>query len=584
MITFDYWWLLPLAAVLPALVVWLVVRGDRDRRDRMTRLGDESVVQRLLPPTMPASARSRAWRLALAGGLAGIGLAGPRWGTEQTIVRSSGLDMVLALDASLSMMANDDKPTRMERMKQEVRRLRAMSGGDRVGMIAFAGRSYVLSPLTVDAGALDLFLDNLDPSVVGQAGSSLARAIRQGTDLLSLTKGGADKALIIMSDGEAFEPIEDVTAEARRAGLQGISLVTVGFGTQPGSRIPLLPPGCTDARRACGAGAPFKKDQDGQVVITSYHPEYLRAAAEAANGTFIDAQHSDKATLVRAALASLRRQQRLSSAGETRTPRFQWFLLPALLLLAFDTIRNERVRRRASIAAEPTPYASAMPPKPRAGSREPLAATAVALALLLGACAAQNRIDSAQRAFHGGQPAKAAQLFRGAIDAGDKSVYTLYNYGTSLLAADSLRLAAEVLERATESQVEEVRYRALFNLGLARLKEGLALPQQQAAEPLDAALATYKKVLLLRSGDQDAKWNYELALRKKQQGGGGGGGGSGNNNPSPSPEDQSDKPSGGLGQKQAEQLLGSAAREERDVQQKRQQKSKVEPPPGGKDW
>src|SRR6185436_1338999 len=121
-----------------------------------------------------------------------------------------GIDMVFALDASLSMLAADDKPSRLARMKQEVRRLRDMSRGDRVGLIAFAGRSYVLSPLTVDAGALDLFLDNLEPSVVGQAGSSLAKAIRQGTDLLLLTKGGADRALIVMSDGEAFEPVEEV--------------------------------------------------------------------------------------------------------------------------------------------------------------------------------------------------------------------------------------------------------------------------------------------------------------------------------------------------------------------------------------
>ena len=211
-------------------------------------------------------------------------------------------------------------------------------------------------------------------------------------------------------------------------------------------------------------------------------------------------------------------------------------------------------------------------------------ATGVILMMVVSGCTGRSRIDSAASAFHGGQPAKAAQLYRGAIDDGDKTVYTLYNYGTSLLAADSLRLAAEVLERAAESPIEEIRYRALFNLGLSHLRRGLDAPPQQASEPLDAAMATYKKVLLLRAGDADAKWNYELALRERQKGGGGGGGGSNENNPSPSPEQQSEKPSGGLGEKQAEQLLGSAAREERDVQQKRQQKSRVEPPPGGKDW
>jgi Ca-activated chloride channel homolog len=557
-VTFDYLWLLPLAIVLPIAIVWLLARADRQRRARLSRLGELEIVRRLLPPNAMRSMRWRAIRLATAGALVGVGIAGPRWGTEQTIVRSRGIDMVFALDASLSMMATDERPNRLTRMKQEVRRLRAMSRGDRVGVIAFAGRSYVLSPLTIDAGALDLFLDNLDPSVVGQAGSSLARAIRQGTDLLLLTKSGADRALVVMSDGEAFEAVEDVVAEARRAGQQGISLVTVGFGTTEGSTIPV---------REGGGGATVpKRDDNGQVVVTRYQPEFLRSAAQAANGTFIDATQSDKATRVRAALASLRRQQRVASAGETKTPRYQWFLLPAILLLVLDTLLSERRGRR----------------KHHAAAAEPAAIAAMLLFLLVG-CARQSSSAAAARAYHAKQYAQAAIMYRRVIESGDRTGPTLYNYGTSLLAADSLTPATEVLERAAESRDPELRYRSLFNLGLAHLKRGLSAPPQQANEPLDAALAAYKKVLLLRSGDLDAKWNYELALRKKQQGGGGGGG-SGEANPSPSPEAQAPKPSGGLGERQAEQLLGSAAREERDVQAKRQRQSRVEPPPGGKDW
>lgn len=556
--SFDYLWLLPLAVILPAAIVWLVSRADRQRRARLTRFGELEIVRRLLPPSAMRSVRWRVARLATAGALVGIAVAGPRWGTEQTIVRSRGIDMVLALDASLSMLAGDDRPSRLARMKQEVRRLRAMSRGDRVGVIAFAGRSYVLSPLTVDAGALDLFLDNLDPSVVGQAGSSLAKAIRQGTDLLLLTKSGADRALVLMSDGEAFEAVEDVVAEARRAGQQNISLVTVGFGSSAGSTIPVKE----------GNTNTVKRDENGQVVITRYQPEFLRSAAQAANGTFIDAAESDKATRVRAALASLRRQQRVASAGETKTPRYQWFLLPAVLLIALDTLLAERRGRR---------------PRPRAAVVEP-ALAAVLLFVLLG-CARQTGNVAAARAYNAKQYAQAAAAYRRVIDQGDKTGETLYNYGTSLLAADSLAPAAEVLERTAESRDAELRYRSLFNLGLSHLKRGLAAPSQQADEPLDAALAAYKKVLLLRSGDLDAKWNYELALRKKQQsGGGGGGGGSGQAQQSPSPQAQAPKPSGGLGERQAEQLLGSAAREERDVQAKRQRQSRVEPPPGGKDW
>jgi len=556
-VSFDYLWLLPLAVVLPAAVVWLLHRADRRRRERLARLGEINIVSRLVPPSATRSLRPRALRLASAGALIGVGIAGPRWGTEQTIMRSSGIDMVFALDASLSMMATDERPNRLTEMKQEVRRLRAMSRGDRVGLIAFAGRSYVLSPLTIDAGALDLFLDNLDPSVVGQAGSSLARAIRQGTDLLSLTKGGADKALVVMSDGEAFEDIQDVVTEARRAGEAGISVVTVGFGTTEGSNIPIRENG----------QATLKRDDAGSIVVTRYQPEYLEAAAQGANGTFIPSEQGDKATRVRAALASLRRQQRAAAAGETQTPRYQWFLLPAVLLLLLDTLLNERRGRRkgATAAASHTAPVAAM------------------LLFMLVGCAHQSNTAAAARAYHGKQFTQSAALYRRAVEQGDRTPPTLYNYGTALLAADSLTTAVEVLERAAESPDAELRYRALFNMGLAHLQRGLNAPPQQAGEPLDAALAAYKKVLLLRSDDMDAKWNYELALRKKQEGGGGGGGGGGSES-QPSPEQQNPQPSGGLGERQAEQLLGSAAREERDVQARRQQRSRSEPPPGGKDW
>jgi Ca-activated chloride channel family protein len=555
-VTFDYIWLLPLAVLLPAFIVWLLRRSDAQRRARLARLGDPTIVARLLPPAAMQSPKWRIARLGIAGALIGIGVAGPRWGTEQTIVRARGLDLVFALDASLSMMGTDARPNRLGEMKQEVRRLRAMSRGDRVGLIAFAGRAYVLSPLTIDAGALDLFLDNLDPSVVGQAGSSLAKAIHNGVNLLLLTKTGADRALIVMSDGEAFEPVEEVVAEARRAGQQGIHLVTVGFGTEEGSRIPIRE----------GATNTFKRDDNGQIVVTRYHPEFLRAAAEAASGTFIEAGQGDKATRVRAALASLRRQQRVTSAGETRTPRYQWFLLPAILLLIADTLLVERRGRRR---------------KDIPGARE-AAPIAAMLLLMLGGCAGSNKNPAAARAYHAKQYPRAAALYRSMISGGDRTAATMYNFGTSLLSADSLAPAAEALERAAETRDPEIRYRALFNLGLAHLKRGLALPPQQADEPLDAALGAYKKVLLLRSDDLDAKWNYELALRKKQSGGGGGGGGE--SNPSPSPQSEAPRPSGGLSERQAQQLLGSAAREERDVQSQRQRQTRAEPPPGGKDW
>ncbi|HZF67811.1 MAG TPA: VWA domain-containing protein, partial [Gemmatirosa sp.] len=334
---FQLPWLLPLALLLPAVVVGCVLAWGRRRAARVARLGDPALVARLTPERLLIGVRGRAARLGAAAFLGGVALAGPRWGLERNVVRSSGIDVVVAVDASLSMLAPDERPTRLERAKQEVRRLRALAPGDRTALVAFAGRSYILTPLTTDAGALNLFLDNLDPSVVGQAGSSLARAIRQSTELLQSTKSGSDRAIVVLSDGEGFEPVEDVRTAAEEAAQAGIALVTVGFGTPAGSTIPVR----------VGTAMTTKRDADGNVVVTRYEPALLQAAAQAARGTFIPAQATDKAARVRAALAGLKAQRRALDAGQDLTPRFAWFLAPAVLLLLLDTWRTGRPRRTA---------------------------------------------------------------------------------------------------------------------------------------------------------------------------------------------------------------------------------------------
>ncbi|MEO8563070.1 MAG: VWA domain-containing protein [bacterium] len=549
-------WLLALADVLPVIFVVLLRRARTQRARRLQRLGSLDVVRRLVPASTFSAGGWRAARLSLAAAFAGVAIAGPQWGVERSTVRSTGVDLVLAVDASLSMLATDVKPNRLERVKQEIRRLRALSPGDRVGLLAFAGRSYVLSPITVDGGALDLFLDNLDPSVVGQAGSSIAQAIGQGTSLLALTKSGADRALVVMSDGEGFEPQDELIAAAQRAKAQGVSLVTVGFGTAQGSTIPI-----TDGRTATQ-----KRDDKGDIVVTHYRPELLQAAATAATGTFIPAEATDKAARIKSALARLRTKSRATLGGEDRTPRFQWFLLPAVLLLWLDTILGgRRGRRRRRAAAAETALAASL------------------LLTLVTSCGGSQAAVDASTAFRAKQYPRAAALYAQIVRSGDASPGALYNYGTALIPADSLAAAAEMLDRAAEKADPEVRYRARFNAGFTHLVRGLAAHGDSADAELKPALADYKKVLLQRPSDPDAKWNYELALRKQKQSGGGGGGG-GQSNASPAPAQQEPKPQPTLAQRQAEQLLGSAEREEREVQGKKQQQNRPEPPPGGKDW
>jgi Ca-activated chloride channel homolog len=445
---------------------------------------------------------------------------------------------VLALDASLSMLATDEKPSRLQAMKQDIDRLRDLSPGDRFALLAFAGRSYILTPLTVDNSALDLFLENLDPSIVGQGGSSLASALRQATNLLALNKAQGDKAIILMSDGEGFDNPDEVLSEARRAREMGFTIIAVGFGTPEGSTIPVLE----------NRVVTQKRDENGNVVVTHYDPALLKGIADEAKGVFIDARAPDKAGRIRLALNNLRANPRSIVSGENLGVQFQWFVLAALLFLALDTFLQTRRRRRRAVAA---------------------AATTAAMLLLT--------TTSCRRS-----PPR------------DKPGIALYNTGTTLLTRDSLMQAIPPLTKAVDSKDLEVRHHSRFNLGLDYLVQGLKA-KDSAAAPLDSALYRYKQVLEVAVADSDARWNYELALRQKKAGGGGGGGGAGggggggqSKTPSPAPAESQNpspapKPVPGMTPQQAEAVLNAAEDRETDVQGKRQKKN-VPTPPRGKDW
>lgn len=557
-IVLDSPWALAFGLVLPLLVFVMLAWRERQRRTRLARYGDPSATARLLG-NVNFKNPWRTVRLLSATLLLGLAMAGPRWGLAGGAVSGRGIDMAIALDASLSMTATDEKPSRLERMKQEVRRLRAMSRADRVALIAFAGRSYILTPLTSDDGAIELFLDNLDPSVVGQAGSSLSRAIRQGTELLLASDGGSDRALVLMSDGEAFEPVEDIQLAAQEAGQKGVSLVTVGFGTTQGSTIPIRD----------GTVVREKRDDEGKVVITKYDPKTLEAAAKAAGGSFVDAGVSDKAARIRSALRTLRTSRRMSDTREDHVPRFAWLLVPALLLLLLDSLLAERGTRVVSF---PTPP---VPPK--------TVAHLMLLCLFLGpmllvSCA---KSPDAAALIANGDVVGALKEIRQEFTSGDTTAKTRYNLGSALLASDSNPVATELLESIRRGSDGEIRMRARFNAGLGELKMGRQPDNPEAQKQLLASVAAYKSYLLERPDDIDAKWNYELALRKPPPPNGGGGGS--NNQKNQSPEDAEKKQNGSLDPKQAEALLNSAAREERDVQGRKQKQGRT-PPPGGKDW
>ena len=208
----------PLALVLLPLALlgaWWLARLARARRLALAAAWSAEAGR-------VAAARGR-WRpalLALAALAAAAALPGPRWGRAVVTTRTSALNVVLAMDISRSMLAEDTRPSRLERALAEARRVVVESQGDRLGLVAFAGRSYILTPLTVDGSAIRLQLDAMTPDLASEGGSALGAALQQGTELLVASREGGEKVLVIFTDGEAHDSLPTIVAAALGYELQ----------------------------------------------------------------------------------------------------------------------------------------------------------------------------------------------------------------------------------------------------------------------------------------------------------------------------------------------------------------------------
>lgn len=531
--TFDHPWLLAVAPVAAVLVggVALVARRRRLRAAAAwsSALGEAARGRARWTPAVAA----------LAALLAVVAIAGPRGGRRTVTTESRALGLVVAVDVSRSMLAEDVAPSRLRRAAREASRLVEDLAGDRLGLVAFAGKSYILSPLTVDGGALRLFLDALDPDIASEGGTSLGPVLRQGAELLGAGDEGADRVLVVFTDGETHDSLGDAVSAAEALAREGIKVILVAEGGTQGAKIPV--------RDARGTVVEYKLDEAGEVVRTARRDDVLRAVAEAAQGSIVASELPDQAGAVRELVGTLRRR----ATSESRTADLEplaW--IPALaagLLLLGDTLR----RGSGSLVA-------------------------LLLMLLPGGLAAQ-RPSPADRALAEGEAAAAARAFlRAATGRGRDTA--LYNAGTAALAAGDLEGARGALTEAAKSVDPVLRYRALYNLGTANLLAARRDTAKRAAL-LDEAAARLKEALLLEPASARAKWNLELALTPKPPPSGGGGQSpQPPKTPPPPPQPQQD-----LSQSQAEQILGSMEREELETQLERQRRLQAVRKPG-KDW
>ncbi len=318
-----------LAVALPLVVGVGFVFWGRRRRRAARVLGAADLLARLGAGNLRRFPTVRLFLVVVAAAALGLASAGPRWGLESVEERSAAADIVLALDVSRSMLARDVEPSRLERERVLARRLLRDLPGDRIGLVAFAGRAYVLSPMTVDHGALQLYLDALDPDIVSQGGSSLASAVRQATDLARGPEESSGKGeVVLVTDGEALEEESAVVEAAQRAARFGITINTVGVGTAQGAPIPET----TDT----GGIEGYKRGPEGEIVITRRNEELLRRVAGITGGRYVELGSPGSTDAIVASLRGLERRQGAAESRVRQKERYEWFLLLALALLLLD--------------------------------------------------------------------------------------------------------------------------------------------------------------------------------------------------------------------------------------------------------
>lgn len=325
-------WLLP--------IIWLAgVAFEKRARARLNRaLGDK------LAPFLTSSVARGKRRLKFFLRLTALAffilaLARPQLGQSMQEVKSQGVELMVAFDVSTSMLAEDVKPSRLEHAKSEISRLLDMLSGDKVGLIAFAGSSVLLSPLTNDKSALKMFIDSLSPYSVESQGTDIRRALNEAA--AAFERGGVEsdesarvtRVILVISDGEDHE--EGAIQEARKLAGDGTRIFSLAFGTEQGAPIPI--------RDERGFLRSYKRDKDGQNVLSKVNGKFLRELATVGQGSFHFATFGgQEARQIKDDLDKLEKAEFASSMATNYDEKYQIPLAIGFVLALLELFLGER--------------------------------------------------------------------------------------------------------------------------------------------------------------------------------------------------------------------------------------------------
>ncbi len=465
----------------------------------------EFVSARLLPQLAGTVNRPRRiirFGLQLLGlALAIVSLAQPRWGYTFQDVKRKGFDLLVAVDTSRSMLSNDVQPDRLERVKLAIQDLINELQGDRVGLIAFAGRAFLQAPLTIDYDAVIEAVNDLDTKTIPEGGTNISSAITLATQSFGKSATG-NRALIIFTDGEELSG--DALKTAKAAADAGVRIFTVGVGTPQGSLIPIT---------GENGETSFVKDSAGQVVKSKLDDKRLSEVAEATGGFYVHLENGPRTMqqIQNEGLAKMQAAEMDVRLSRRPIERYEWPLGAALIVLAFSILIPERKSatgwiRRGKRARERT-YVPA-PAK--------TATAAVALMLLLSASAFATApgVDAYQQ----GKFEDAYKEFQETLKSHPQSRAEdelQFDSGAAAYKLKDYNKALESFSQALLTPDTGLQSKGHYNLGNTLYQRGeMEKNEDKKLSDWTNALDHYEQTLKLNPHNEEAKDNYEYVKRK----------------------------------------------------------------------
>lgn len=469
-----------LLAVIPvlALVRWLL---ERKQHKRLKRFGDPELLRQLMPDVSRWRPATKFWILEAALALVIVMIARPQMGTRISHDKRTGIETIIAMDISNSMLAEDVAPSRLDRTKMMVENLVDNFTDDKIGLIVFAGDAFVQLPITSDYVSAKMFLSDIYPSLMATQGTDIATAINMATNSFTQQQG-VGKAIIVVTDGEDHEG--GAIEAAQDAKKKGMRVYVLGVGSPNGAPIPL------------GNGN-YMKDKTGNTVMTKLNEEMCRQIAEAGGGAYIHVDNNSNAQQqLDNELSKLTKKEMQSTIYSEYDEQFQAFGIIAIILLIIEICifdRKNPLAKRINIFG-----------------RRQRAATMLLLLLTATAAVAQTDrqyIRNGNKLFRGGQFDQAEVAYRKAIEKNPRNPQAHYNLGNSLMAQKKDSAAIQSLQKSTELETSKIRKAMAFhNMGVVC----------QQHKMYGEAIEAYKSALRLNPKDDATRYNLELCKRQQK--------------------------------------------------------------------